>query len=394
MKRTMLVLSFLVIFAMACSNTFLVSTPNSGATSAPAASVAPLPVSVSQPASGGGTDSAIPALFQQVNPGVVAVYAYKDDGSGGLGTGFVVDTEGHIVTNLHVVQNEPNIEVDFPSGLVVPGTVIGQDPDSDIAVIKVDVPADQLHPLTLGDSSLVKVGDPVIAIGNPYGLYSTLTKGIISAKGRTDESLRSAGESGYFTLADMIQTDAAINPGNSGGPLINMQGEVIGINRSILSQSVSAQGDVMNSGLGFAVSSNVLRRVLPSLIASGQYDYPYLGMEALPEIHLPVQSALKLPSTYGVYITGVRPGGPADKAGLRAGTETIATLSSIKGGGDLIMEANGVQVRNFAELISYLVLNTKPGDTITFTVLRGGDTIKVDVVLASRPDFTPTPTSQ
>jgi 2-alkenal reductase len=315
---------------------------------------------------------------------VVAIYAYNDNSQGGLGTGFVVDNEGHIVTNLHVVQQGSNIEVDFPSGLITSGTVIGQDPDSDLAVIKVDVAADELHPLQLGDSSQINVGDSVIAIGNPYGLYSTLTMGIVSAKGRTDESLRGTGESGYFTLADMIQTDAAINPGNSGGPLINMRGEVIGINRSILSESITAQGDVMNSGLGFAVSSNILRRVLPSLIANGKYDYPYLGMSALPEIHLPAQTALGLPYSYGVYVTSTVAGGPVDQAGIRGGTTTLSAMSEIKGGGDLILAINGVRVRNFAELTSYIVLNTVPGDTVTLAVFRDGATQDFNVVLGSR----------
>jgi S1-C subfamily serine protease len=394
MKRILLLQCLLLLFAMACSigQILPVADTISALANQPAsvtgtpAVIQPLPASVAEPPAAVNLDQAIPILFAQVNPGVVAVYAYNDNGEGALGTGFVVDTEGHIVTNLHVVQDQPNIEIDFPSGLIVPGTVIGEDPDSDIAVVKVDVPAGELHPLTLGDSSLLQVGEPVIAIGNPYGLTGTLTKGIVSAKGRTDESLRSAGESGYFTLADMIQTDAAINPGNSGGPLINMAGEVVGINRSILSESVTAQGDVMNSGLGFAVSSNILRRVLPSLISEGKYDYPYLGMDALPEIHLQAQKALDLPVTEGVYVTGVRPGGPADTAGLRAGTVAVGSQGTLKAGGDLILEINGVKVRNFAELISYLVLHTKPGETATFTILRDGESQMIDITLGSRPN--------
>ena len=385
MKKTLLLGGVLAVLALACSSNLMWVTPTSTITDTTGAVVQRLGVSVAQPAGWSGNETTLSDLFEQVNPGVVAIYAYDDNGNGGLGSGFVVDTEGHIVTNLHVVQQGANIEVDFPSGLITPGTVIGEDPDSDIAVVKVDVPMEELHPLPLGDSSLVKVGDPVIAIGNPYGLYGTLTTGIVSAKGRTDDSLRSAGESGSFTLADMIQTDAAINPGNSGGPLLNLRGEVIGVNRSILSESITAQGNVLNSGLGFAVSSNIVRRVLPSLISTGHYDYPYLGMEAMPEIHLSAQKALNLPYSNGIYVTGVKPGGPVDQAGIKAGTETIASLSTMKGGGDLILEINGVKVRNFSEMLSYLVLNTVPGDTVTFTVYRNGETLEIDVVLGSRP---------
>jgi S1-C subfamily serine protease len=387
MRKGAALIVIMGIVTLACTGNILLSTPTARPyLPVPTSTPEPESVGVSsnQPLNVNGNSAALSALFERVNPGVVAVFAYNDNGEGGLGSGFVVDTEGHIVTNLHVVQQGADIEVDFPSGLITPGIVVGEDPDSDLAVIEVDIPADELHPLELGDSSQVKVGDSVIAIGNPYGLYSTLTTGIVSAKGRTDASLRPSGESGFFTLADMIQTDTAINPGNSGGPLMNMRGQVIGINRSILSESVTAQGDVMNSGLGFAVSSNILRRVLPSLIANGKYEYPWLGLSALPEIHLPAQTELNLPYSYGVYVTSTVVDGPVDRAGIRAGTQTLSAYSDIRGGGDLILAINGVVVRNFAELTSYLVLNTQPGDTITLTVYRDGGTLDIDVVLGSR----------
>lgn len=387
MKRKVILLIVIAILTIACTLNLLPA--NSTVSINPTANPSPVfgqanAIPTTQPVSLNENGMTLSELFERVNPGVVAIFAYDENGEGGLGSGFVVDQEGHIVTNLHVVQQGANIEVDFPSGLITAGTVIAQDPDSDLAVVKVDVPLEELHPLSLGDSSQVRVGDPVIAIGNPYGLYSTLTTGIVSAKGRTDDSLRGAGESGFFTLADMIQTDTSINPGNSGGPLMNMRGEVIGINRSILSESVTAQGDVMNSGLGFAVSSNILRRVLPSLIADGKYEYPYLGMSALPEIHLPAQTELGLPYSFGVYVTSTVAGGPVDQAGIRSGTETLPTLSDLKGGGDLIVAINGAKVRNFAELISYLVLNTAPGDTVVLSVYRDGETMDFNVVLGTR----------
>jgi 2-alkenal reductase len=284
---------------------------------------------------------------------------------------------------MHVIASAVDIEVDFPSGFMTTGTIAAQDPDSDVAVIHVDAPAGELHPLTLGDSSLVKIGDLVVAIGNPFGLYNTLTLGIVSAKGRTDESLNAATDQGFYLIGDMIQTDAALNPGNSGGPLLNLQGEVIGINRSILSGSQS--GTATNSGLGFAVSSNLVRRILPDLLSSGKYDYPYLGLSSLGEIHLKAQQALGIPYSYGVYVTGVVPGGPADTAGLRAGTEDIPNVTTLKKGGDLIIAIDGQKVNGFADMVSYIVMNHKPGDTVTFTVYRDGGTVDVPVVLGSRP---------
>lgn len=379
MKKYLVVISTVGILILACSNLL----PSARTPGLQAETLTPAVV-YSAPAAALGGQTDLSALFESVNPGVVSIFAYLSSQQGALGTGFVVDAEGHIVTNLHVVQDSKDIEVDFPSGYKAPGSVIAEDPDSDLAVILVDAPAGELHPLTLGDSSLVKVGDPVIAIGNPYGLYNTLTLGIVSAKGRTSVSLRSAGDSGAFALADMIQTDAAINPGNSGGPLINLRGEVIGVNRSIISESVTTSGNILNSGLGFAVSSNIVRRVLPSLIANGKYDYPYLGLVAMSELRLLDQKTLNLSYSYGVYVINTVPGGPADQAGLRGGTETIPSYA-VKGGGDLILAVNGIKTWGFPDLISYITLNAVPGDTVVFTILREGRTMDISVALGARP---------
>jgi S1-C subfamily serine protease len=383
MKRIVYVLGMLVILAMACS--LLTLSPAATPTATVAApTITPMVIPV--PATSlTGANGSLAALYEKVNPGVVTIIAYASNSSNdALGSGFVIDTDGHILTNMHVIADAVEIEVDFPSGLMTSGSLVAKDPDSDVAVIHVDAPGDALHPLALGDSSLVKIGDPVVAIGNPFALYNTMTLGIVSAKGRTDESLQSASDTTYYLIGDMIQTDAALNPGNSGGPLLNMQGEVIGINRSILSPSTSQGGTATNTGLGFAVSSNLVRRILPDLLATGKYDYPYLGISSLGEMHLKAQEALGLPYSYGVYVTGVTTGGPADTAGLRAGTEAIPNVTDLKKGGDLIIAINGQKVNNFGDMVSYIVMNFKPADTVTFTVYRDGGTVDLRVTLGSR----------
>jgi S1-C subfamily serine protease len=380
MKRLLLVIMALGFLALAC--TTLGTTP-----ATPGVAFAP---SGSQAAGGqgggpAGGESGLAGIYERVNPGVVAIFAYGADEEGGaLGSGFVVDTDGHIVTNMHVVNGAKEIEVDFPSGWMGEAEVIAEDPDSDLAVLQVDAPAEELHPLALGDSALLQIGETVIAIGNPYGLYNSMTVGIVSGKGRTGESMREAGDSGSFLLGDMIQTDAAINPGNSGGPLLNLKGEVVGVNRSILSDSVTESGNVVNSGLGFAVSSNILRRVLPSLIENGRYDYPYLGLGGLSELHLQLIRALDLSYGYGVYVTSVVPDGPAEKAGLRAGTDSIPGVEGLLAGGDLILAVNGQPTRNFAEMISYVVLNTAPGDTLRLKISRAGEDKEISLLVGSR----------
>jgi S1-C subfamily serine protease len=388
MKKMLLGITALGFLALACT-TFGIPAALPATNPALSGTVTPTGFAPEAAAPGGsitGSDGSLAAIYGRVNPGVVAIFAYGAGTEGdALGSGFVVDMEGHIVTNMHVVSGAAMIEVDFPSGVMAEAEVIAEDPDSDLAVLRVDAAAEELHPLTLGDSALLRIGDPVIAIGNPYGLYNTLTTGIVSAKGRTGESMRESGESGFYLLGDMIQTDAAINPGNSGGPLLNLKGEVVGVNRSILTDSVTKSGNVVNSGLGFAISSNIVRRVLPSLIAKGKYDYPYLGLGGLSELHLQTVQALDLAYGYGVYVTSIAAGGPAAEAGLRAGTEEIPEMEGLLGGGDLILAINGQMVRNFAELISYIVLNAAPGDSVYFTVSRGGGTEDISVVLGSRP---------
>lgn len=315
-------------------------------------------------------DDSLVAIYDLVNPGVVSIRVSSAIG-GGQGSGFVIDKEGHIVTNYHVVEGAEEVEIAFPSGLKVYGEILGTDPDSDLAVINVDVPADALFPLTLGDSDAVKIGQTVIAIGNPFGLSGTMTIGILSGKGRTLDSLREAPGGDYFTSGDVLQTDAAINPGNSGGPLLNLKGEVIAVNRAIRTGNFTAEGEPTNSGIGFAVSSNIVKRVIPSLISEGKYDYPYLGVTGLPEITLAIQEELGISQTDGVYVTFVEAAGPAGRAGIRQG--------------DLLVAVDGNAIRVFGDMIGYLFNNKGPGDSVVFDVLRGGRQIQITVELGERP---------
>jgi S1-C subfamily serine protease len=295
----------------------------------------------------------------------------------------VYDDQGHILTNYHVVEGAKQLEVDFTSGYKIYGTVIGTDLDSDLAIVKVDAPASELHPLPLGDSSTLKVGQTVVAIGNPFGLSGTMTTGIISALGRTLDSQRDAPSGGFFTAGDIIQTDAAINPGNSGGPLFNLNGEVIGINRAIRTTNFTSTGEPVNSGIGFAVAINIVKRVTPSLISNGKYDYPYLGISSIDTLSLPQIEALGLQSFTGAYVTSVMPNGPADKAGIRAGDQS--TSAGLNAGGDLIIAIDGQTTHNFDDLLRYLINNKAPGDTVVLTVLRGQEKVDVTVTLDKRP---------
>jgi len=324
------------------------------------------------------------SLYAHVTPGIVAIQVLTADGAA-LGTGFVYNDQGYIITNQHVVNGQKKMEVDFTDGFKAFATLVGEDPDSDLGVIKVDVPASELHPLPLGDSSQLKVGQTVIAIGNPFGLSGTMTTGIISALGRTLQSNHLAANGGVFSASDQIQTDAAINPGNSGGPLLNLNGEVIGVNRAIQTNSSTASGEPVNSGIGFAIAINIVKRVVPEIIKNGKYDYPYMGISSLDQISLDDINALGLKQHTGAYVTTVVPGGPAAKAGIIAGTKDIGLRSGLLSGGDLIIAVDGHPVKIFNDLLSYLVNNKAPGDTITVTVLRGDKQLDLELTLGKRP---------
>ena len=322
-------------------------------------------------------------LYESVSPGVVSIQVYSDLGSG-IGSGFVIDNEGHIVTNYHVVELAQEVEVHFQSGLKVFGEVIGEDLDSDLAIIKIDVDPAELHPLPIGDSDQLRVGQTVVAIGNPFGLSGTMTMGIVSARGRTLESIRQTEAGAFFSAGDLIQTDATINPGNSGGPLLNLNGEVIGINRAIQTGAGTPLGPTTNTGIGFAVSSNILSLVAPTLKTGQTYNYPYLGLSSLPALTLTQAEFLGLPTANGAYIVEIVPGGPSDQAGLQAGTQSTP-VPGLFAGGDLIIAVDDVQVLEFSELLSYMLLNKQPGDTMDVTVLRNGEEMVFTVTLGERP---------
>lgn len=326
-------------------------------------------------------------IYDEVVPGVVYLQVYATNGSGS-GSGFVYDKEGHIVTNYHVVNGAELIEVHFYSGLKVYGEVIATDSDSDLAIVKVDVPADELHPLNLGSSSDLRVGDGVIAIGNPYGLVGTITYGIVSAKGRTMESLRLAESGAFFSAGDIIQTDASINPGNSGGPLLNLEGEVVGVNRAIQTAGTSITGNPINTGIGFAISIDIVNRVVPVMIETGTYEYPYIGVSSLESLSLLQQDLLGIEQNTGAYITNVVPGSPADEAGLIGGQNEVVEYDgqsiNMPVGGDLIIKIDDADVHVFGDLLSYIMLNKSPGDTVMLTLIRNGETLEVPLTLGSR----------
>lgn len=322
-------------------------------------------------------------IYESISPGVVAIRVLTESG-GGLGSGFVIDKEGYIITNFHVIEGVTDLEVDFPSGFKTRGEVIGSDTDSDLAVIKVEAPPEELHPLPLGDSTEIQVGQTVVAIGNPFGLSGTMTQGIVSAFGRTLQSLHEAPGGGLFTAGDIIQTDAAINPGNSGGPLLNLDGEVIGINRAIRTYNFTVGEEPLNSGVGFAIAINLVKRVVPALISESTYDYPYLGITSLDDLSLIQQETLDLSQSNGAYVMAVTPGSPAYKAGLIGG-EVPTEVPGLYSGGDLIIAIDDQIVHQFGDLLSYLLNYKSPGDTVTLTLLRDGKETQLDLTLGSRP---------
>lgn len=298
----------------------------------------------------------------------------------GQASGFVWDKTGHIVTNNHVIAGAEKIEVTFADGAAVLAELVGADPDSDLAVIKVDVPADQLQPVQLANSSQVKVGEIAIAIGNPFGLEGSMTVGIISAIGRTTPASESLDGGPTYSIPDVIQTDAPINPGNSGGVLVDDKGQVIGVTYMIESPSQAS------AGIGFVIPASIVGRVVPTLIANGSYQHPYLGISG-SSLTPAVAEAMDLePSQRGVLVGDLTPEGPADKAGLRASdSEAQVDGIQIPVGGDVITAIAGTPVDGMDELISYLANQTSVGDKVTLSVLRDGKETSVEVTLEARP---------
>ncbi len=298
-----------------------------------------------------------------------------------LGSGFFWDTTGDIVTNNHVVNGATKIEVTFSDGSTVPATIVGQDPYSDLAVIKVNVSADKIHPVTLADSTQLKVGEIAVAIGNPYGFEGSMSIGNVSGLGR---DLPSSGidqtTGATYSIPDVIQTDASINPGNSGGVLVNIEGQVIGVTSAIESNSGSS------SGVGFAIPAEIVSKVVPSLIKSGTYTHPYLGISGT-DMNPDIAQAMNLPSdTRGALVETVTAGGPAANANLQASNNTV-TINGVQGtvGGDVITAIDGQTINSMSDTIAYLAIHTQVGQTVTLTILRDGKTQTVQVTLGNRP---------
>jgi S1-C subfamily serine protease len=329
-------------------------------------------------------------VYQRVDPSVVNLETNIDEVEDldSSGSGFVLDTDGHILTNAHVILDAKSILVTFYDGYATTATVVGTDTYSDLAVIKVDVAKDRLLPVTLGDSSTLQVGQQVVAIGNPFGLLSSMTTGIISATGRT---LRSAlllnprsGPSSDYSNPSIIQIDAQINPGNSGGPLLDINGQVIGVTTAIRSETGVFQG------VGFAVPINTAKRIVPQLIKNGRAEYSWLGIESVSGRGglsvAALAEPLKLPVDHGVLISRVVPNSPAEAAGLRGGSSSTRVRAvEVPVGGDIIVAVNGQSLRDMDALIGYLVANTAPNDTISLTIVRDNQTFDVKVTLKARP---------
>src|SRR5215211_3471448 len=307
-----------------------------------------------------------------------------------LGSGFVYDNSGHIVTNYHVVAGDDDISITFIDGTVYRTRLVGTDQYSDLAVLHVedDVPTDKLKPLPLGNSSSLRVGQEVVAIGNPFGLSGSMTEGIVSGLNRlipVYQDPLSNVAAPAFSIPDVIQTDAAINPGNSGGPLLDMEGEVIGINSAIFSTTGGF------AGIGFAIPSNTITQVAPSIIATGSYQHPWLGVSGIdmtPEI----AEAIGLGEPRGFLVIEAAPGGPADSAGVQGG-DTPAQLDGreIPLGGDVILAINDKDIRKIDDVLGYLQQATKVGETVTLTVWRDGQIIQIDVTLGPRPSLQESP---
>ncbi len=367
----------LLLSALACA------TPAGPSTPAPASPVVIVATPTPLPATLPAGELELVNLYARVNPGVVYIEVATGSGAAaspyGSGSGFLLDTEGHIVTNNHVVEAADTIWVTFSDGSVRPARLLGSDPYADLAALQVDdLPAGAV-PLELGDSDALQVGQRVVAIGNPFGLTGTMTEGIISALGRSLPSRAIAG--GSFSNPEIIQTDAAINPGNSGGPLLDVRGQVIGVNTAI---ETTGYG---NMGIGFAVPVNTVRRIVPHLITEGTYHYPYLGITSRSQLTLAQLAIdLDLPTNRGVLVESVTPGTAAARAGLRGGDRQVVVRGvSVTVGGDIITAIDGYPLQDFDDLIAYLVRETEVGQTVTLTVLRGGEELQIPVTLGERP---------
>jgi 2-alkenal reductase len=318
-------------------------------------------------------------LYKRINPAVVNIITYSNQENlvspPIQGSGFLFDEKGDIVTNSHVVHGADEVDIVFSDGSTQTGKILGEDLHSDLAVIRVDKVPPDAKPIPSGDINEVAVGQTVVAIGNPFGLGGTLTRGIVSALGRTIPALTS------FSIPQAIQTDAPINPGNSGGPLLNLKGELIGVNAQIETGGTSRS----NSGIGFAIPVSIVARVVPVLIQVGEFQWGWLGVVG-HSLTPAMVKAMGLPVDRGAYVSQVVAGGPAEQADLRGTTREVTEENHlVEVGGDVITAINGVQVSSFDDILIYIALNTSPRDKVILTIIRDGKTQDITLTLQPRP---------
>lgn len=403
MKRKILPIpTLLILFILTVTGCSQVSGLSTTATSTPPpAATAGAPVVTDVPTTNNALaalEGSLEQIYEGVSPSVVNIQItqeatvdlpiFQTPQSGepqefyrhGAGSGFIWDTAGHIVTNNHVIADADKITVTFADGTFATGEVVGTDPDSDLAVIKVDAPANLLQPVQLADSGQVQVGELVVAIGNPFALKGTMTVGFISALGRLLPVEAETSTGPHYNIPDVIQTDAPINPGNSGGVLVDDTGRVIGVTSAIISPSRAS------AGIGFAIPSAIVEKVIPALIANGYYEHTYLGV-SLISLNPDLNQEMGLdPDQRGTLIEEVAAGSPADEAGLH-GSDRQVTIEGqpVLVGGDAIVAIDGETIKTADDLITYLVRHTKTGETVTLSVLREGEKIDIDVILTARP---------
>ena len=384
-----ILLAVLITFA-GCVTTSNTTTSKTSATSSTSPSASSL----------SGMETTLEDIYTRVNPSVVSLdVLFKQQSTSpqinglpfsipqqqvaeALGSGFVWDTNGDIVTNNHLVADAANITVTFYDGTEVPANVVGTDPDSDLAVIKVDLPANnQIKPVQVGDSSQLKVGQTVIAIGNPFGLQNTMSTGIISALGRVIPSNSNTTGLSY-NIPGIIQTDAAVNPGNSGGVLLDDTGKVIGVPSDIATTSGTS------AGIAFAIPTALVQQVAPALIKTGHYDHPYLGL-VIGSLNPEIAGAMNLPSSQrGALVETVNAGGPGEKAGIQSSSKQVTLEGQqVNVGGDVIIAYNGQVVKSADDVITYLA-GSSVGQSVTLTILRGGKQTDVKITLGDRPSST------
>lgn len=407
-------LAAMLVSLAACSAVQLPSTLSKLGTGGPVVIQAPTAAAepaVTRPLTAGGGladyEATLQRIYAEVNPGVVNIQVVQkqmvqsptlpsfpgfpffgqqipsqpqERVLQGAGSGFVWDSAGHIVTNNHVVAGADKIEVTFADGTVRRGELVGADADSDLAVLKVDLPAQRLHPLQLADSAQVRVGELAVAIGNPFGLEGTMTAGIVSALGRALPVDAQDNQGQSYTIPDIIQTDAPINPGNSGGVLVNDRGELVGVTSAIASP-VGA-----SSGVGFAIPSDIVAKVVPALIQTGHVEHTWLGISGTT-LTLDIAQEMKLSADqHGALVVDVVQGSPAAEAGLRGSSHEFSLDGQqLRVGGDVITAIDGQPIASFDDLVAYLVRNTEVGQRIELRILRDGRRQKVNLEVAARP---------